>query len=95
MGRRRGKRRLTAAEKDAKRQRCKEFQMIFINGKQKWVRREPTVDGLSVDEFIRHNADPIWLLQEGMYEALSEHERNWDGLGQALPRVELDGAEGK
>lgn len=41
---------------------------IFINGKQKRVLRWPTVEGLPVDEFIRRNADPIWLHQNGMWD---------------------------
>jgi len=45
---------------------------IFVNGKQKRVRRPPTIDGMSVDEFIRQNADPIWLHQNGMHELLYE-----------------------
>jgi len=45
---------------------------IFINGKQKRVRRPPTIDGIPVDELIRQNADPIWLLQNEMYELLEE-----------------------
>jgi hypothetical protein len=66
MGRR--KRKLTAAERAAKRKRRSEFQTIFLNGKMKRVRREPTIDGLPVDEFIRRNADPIWLHQNEMWE---------------------------
>jgi len=34
---------------------------VFINGKQKRVKRPQTIDGLDMDEFIRRNADPIWL----------------------------------
>lgn len=34
---------------------------MFINGKQKRVRRPPTIDGMDVHEFIRRNADPIFL----------------------------------
>jgi len=45
--------------------------IVFINGKQKRVRREPTVEGLPVDEFIRRNADPIWLHQAGDWEELT------------------------
>jgi len=45
---------------------------IFVNGKQKRVRRPPTIEGISVDEFIRQNADPIWLLQHEMYELLEK-----------------------
>ncbi len=47
---------------------------IFINGKQKRVKRPPTIDGLPVDEFISRNADPIWLLQHEMYEELHQWE---------------------
>lgn len=62
------KKKLTAEQRRAKRERKKNFQMIFINGKQKWIRREPTIEGLSVDEFIARNADPIWLHQNEMWE---------------------------
>jgi hypothetical protein len=54
------KRKRTAAEKAARKRRREEFMTIFINGKQKRVRRPPTIDGMDVDEFIRRNADPIW-----------------------------------
>ena len=53
------KRKLTAAEKAAKKRRSEEFQTIFINGKQKRVRRPAMIDGMAMDEFIRQNADPI------------------------------------
>lgn len=53
------KRKLTAAEKAEKKRRQKEYMTIFINGKQKRVKRPSTIDGLDVDEFIRRNADPI------------------------------------
>ena len=46
------KRKLTAAEKQARRERKKKYKTIFINGKQKRVLREPTIDGLPIDEFI-------------------------------------------
>jgi hypothetical protein len=47
---------------------------IFINGKQKRVKRPQTIDGMSVDEFIRNNADPIWLHQNEMWEYMVEEE---------------------
>ncbi len=53
------KRKLTAAEKAAKKLRQQEYMTIFINGKQKRVKRPQTIDGMDVDEFIRMNADPI------------------------------------
>jgi hypothetical protein len=62
------KRKLTAAERRAKKERKKKYQWIFINGKQVRVKRPPTIDGLPVDEFILRNADPIWLHQNGMWE---------------------------
>jgi 16S rRNA U516 pseudouridylate synthase RsuA-like enzyme len=62
------KRKLTPAEKAEKKRRREQYKTIFINGKQKRVKRLPTIDGMDVDEFIRRNADPIWLHQNGMWE---------------------------
>ena len=70
MGRR--KRKLTAAEKVEKNRRKAEFQTVFIGGKMKRVRRPPTIDGMDVDEFIRRNADPIFLHAMGMWELMEE-----------------------
>lgn len=64
------KRKLTSAEKRAKKKRREETMIIFINGKQKRVKRPPTINGLSVDEFISRNADPIWLHQNEMWDAI-------------------------
>jgi enoyl-CoA hydratase/carnithine racemase len=64
------KRKLTAAQKRARRERKKNFMKIFINGREKWVRRPPTIDGLPVDEFIARNADPIWLHQNELWELM-------------------------
>ena len=49
----RQKRKLTAAEKRARRERKKKYMTIFINGKQKQVPRPQQIDGLPVDEFHR------------------------------------------
>lgn len=54
---------------------------VFINGKQKRVRRPPTIGGLPMDEFIRRNADPTRLHQHGYWEILHE---------QADPPDEVD-----
>ncbi len=68
---------------------------IFVNGKQKRVKRPQTIDGIPVDEFIRNNADPIWLLQEGMYEDLHQWEQERDvGSGYDFP-TRSDGDSGK
>ncbi|MCA9129899.1 MAG: hypothetical protein KDB22_22585 [Planctomycetales bacterium] len=65
------KRKLTAAEKKARRERKKKYMTIFINGKQKRVPRPRQIDGVDVDEFIRQNADPIWLHQNEMWEYMN------------------------
>lgn len=38
------------------------------------VKRPPTVDGMDVDEFIRRNADPIWLHQNEMWEHMDPED---------------------
>jgi hypothetical protein len=64
------KKKLTPAQKSARKKRREEFMTIFINGKQKRVKRPPTIDGLDADDFIRRNGDPIWLHQNEMWEFL-------------------------
>jgi hypothetical protein len=68
------KRKRAAAEKAAKKRRREEFMTIFINGKQKRVKRPPTIDEMDVDEFIRKNADHIWLHQNEMWEYIEPQE---------------------
>jgi len=70
------KRRLTAAEKEKKKLRQKKYMTIFMNGKQKRVKRPPTIDGMTVDEFIQKNADSIWLHQNEMWEYLTDSEES-------------------
>lgn len=65
------KRKLTPAEKAEKERRRREYETIFVNGRMKRVRRPPMIEGLTVDEFIRRNADPIFLHQEEMWEYLA------------------------
>ena len=66
------KKKLTAtqkrARKKAKAERQKKYKWIMMNGKQVRVKREATINGMNVDEFIRGNANPIWLHQYGMWE---------------------------
>jgi hypothetical protein len=47
---------------------------VFMNGKQVRVKRPPIIDGISVDEFIELNADPIWLHQNEMWEYIETEE---------------------
>ena len=48
---------------------------------QKWTGRSlategggqtPTIDAVDADEFIRNNADPIWLHQHEMWEYMDQ-----------------------
>ncbi len=54
----------------------KEYMTIFINGKQKRAKRPIIIDGMSEQEFIRNNADPIWLHQNEMWEYIDMDEKN-------------------
>ena len=66
------KKKLTPAQKRAKAERRKKYKWVYMNGKQVRIERPPTIDGMDVDEFIRQNADPIWLHQHEMWEYMSE-----------------------
>ena len=66
------KRKLTPAQKRARKKRRKEFMTVFMNGKQVRVRRPATIDGMAVDDFIRANADPLWLHQNELWEYIRE-----------------------
>ncbi len=72
------KRKLTSAEKAAKKRRRELYQIIFIGGKKKRVRREPMIDGVTVDEFIRNNADDIWLHENEMWEVIHQRDQSED-----------------
>jgi hypothetical protein len=72
------KKKLTAAQtrarKLAKAEERKKYTWIFMNGKQVKVKRSPTIEGISIDEFIQQNADPIWLHQNEMWEYMQTDE---------------------
>ena len=72
------KKKLTAAQKRARKaakvERQKKYEWVFVNGKQVRVRRAPLIDGMDPDEFIRRNADPIWLHQNEMWEYIETDE---------------------
>lgn len=55
------KRKLTAAEKK----------------EQKRAKRPSTIDGVDEDDFIRRNADTIWLHQNEMWELLTDDKKGW------------------
>jgi hypothetical protein len=66
------KRKLTKEEKRRKKERKAAFMTIFVNGRQKRVRRPQLIDGIPVDEFIARNADPLWLHQNEMWELIPQ-----------------------
>lgn len=42
------------------------------------------IEGLSVDEFIRRNADPIWLHRQGLWEYMVSEDEEEDCAEAAL-----------
>ncbi len=69
------KRKLTAAQKCAKKKAKKErqnkYMWVFMNSKQVRVDRPPTIEGMDPDEYIQRHADPIWLHQNEMWELMT------------------------
>ena len=86
------KRKRTAAEKRERRERKKKFMTIFVHGKQKRVPRPELIDGIPVDEFIRQNADPIWLHMNEMWHLMppSDNVAKESGGKQPKPPATLD-----
>ena len=74
------KKKLTAAQKRARKkareERRKKYMWVFMNGKQVKVKRPETIDGMDIDEFIRRNADPIWLHQNEMWEYIDSDDND-------------------
>lgn len=79
------KKKLTPAQKAAKKKRQKEYMTVFMNGKQKRIKRPPTIDGMGVDEFVRRNADPIWLHQNEMWEYMDQGEDENETEDESVP----------
>ena len=66
------------ARKKAKAERQEKYMWMFMNGKLVRVKRPETVNGMDVDEFIRRNADPIWLHQNEMWEYMDLEEDDYN-----------------
>jgi len=66
------------SRKKAKAERQKKYMWVFMNGKQVRVKRPETIDGMDKDEFIRRNADPIWLHQNEMWEYMDLDEDGYE-----------------
>jgi hypothetical protein len=69
------KTRHTAAQRRTRRKakegRQSRYEWVFMNGKQVRIMRQPTIEGMSIDEFIEQNADPTWLHQNEMWELMN------------------------
>jgi hypothetical protein len=76
----RPKKKLTPKQKAARKKQREEYMTVFINGKQKRIKRPPTIEGMDVEEFIRKNADPIWLHQNEMWEYIDQNEEEEDAV---------------
>lgn len=74
----RQKKKLTPEQKAAKKKRREDYMTVFMNGKQKRIKRLPTIDGMDAEEFMRRNADPIWLHQNEMWEYIDQNEDEGD-----------------
>jgi hypothetical protein len=48
-----------------------QFEFFFVNRKQKRLKVR-LVDGIPVSEFVKRNADDIFLLQSGQYERMRQ-----------------------
>jgi hypothetical protein len=62
------------ARKKAKAERQQNHMWVFMDGKQVRVRRPATIEGIDVDEYIRQNADPIWLHKNELHEYIKMEE---------------------
>ena len=75
------KKKITAAQKRARKkekaERQKKYMWVFMNGKQVRIKHPETIDGMDKSEFIRRNADPIWLHKNEMWEYMDLNEENY------------------
>ena len=78
------------AKKAAKAERQKKYEWVFMNGKQVRIKREPTIDGMDVEEFILRNADPIWLCQNEMWEDIRTEDGQGGFIGADDPERDHD-----
>ena len=62
------------AKKEAKAERQKKYECVFMNGKQVRIKRAPTIDGMSIEEYIENHADIVWLHQNEMWEHINDED---------------------
>lgn len=81
------KRKRSWNEKCRKKEHKTAFTTVYVNGRQKRVRRPPMIDGMLADEFIARNADPIWLHENELWELMPlvddvQEEKNGQGFNE-------------
>jgi hypothetical protein len=85
------KKRKRTAEQKAKAQRRRErFQTAFIGGRQRRIRRPPTVDRVAEDGFLRANADAAWLHANERWDLISSHGEGDGDSGDDEPALPDD-----
>lgn len=82
------KKKLTTAQKRAKKERRLQYETVFMNGKQVRIKRPPMVESMTVDEFIMANADPLWLHQNEMWELIPVEESSENMAASARSHAE-------
>lgn len=60
-----------ATNRKSKLERQKKYETVFMNGKQVRVKRQ-LIDLNFADDFIRQNADSIWLHQNELWEEIDD-----------------------
>jgi len=60
--------------KKARVERQRKYKWIFVNGKQVRIKQPDTTEGMDPEDYIRLNADEIWLTQNERYDILFERE---------------------
>lgn len=68
------KRKKTNAEKAQKRARQLRYMTVFMNGRQKRVKRPETIEGMPVDEYLGENADALYWHQNGEWDRIAENK---------------------
>jgi hypothetical protein len=72
-----------AARKIAKLEHQKNYEMVFINGKQVRVKRPQLIEGIPVDEFISQNSGVIELHQNEMWEDIDDSTFSFIGAAKS------------
>lgn len=79
---------MAAAQKKAKAERQKNYEWVFMKGRQVRIKRPEMIDGMLIDDWIEQNADDIWLTKNGMYDVLDVRQRVQNGTEDDTKNVD-------